>query len=369
MWRRIERLAEAFVGANFIGGRWHRVVLVTLFVGGIGLALGLYMSPYFSWQTETPFNSLVAIISVVGGFLVFVFANYVLTSRQGQSSRKYLAGIGALWLGLSLGLLGPALLTKPAWVLENEATSSRADSKETSGDSAGNQASKKLIFVAHGGGALGELTRTNSLEALSENLDYFELFELDFNLTSDGEVVCIHDWNGSARKMGFEEGGRRSFEEFVDQRASAPYTSCTLTDLQNWLAENPTKKIVLDIKENDFSLVLSKISEKLPKDQVVVQIYFPGDYASARELGFESIIWTTYRLGEESKQILEEYLPSFELEAITCPKAEVDDLETIARGAGLPLYTHAVNDLFEMSRLVELGADGFYTSFIRTRAD
>jgi arylsulfatase A-like enzyme len=50
-------------------------------------------------------------------------------------------------------------------------------------------------FVAHAGGGIKGRSYTNSLEALDENYRRgFRFFELDFNWTSDNQLVCIHDW-------------------------------------------------------------------------------------------------------------------------------------------------------------------------------
>ena len=35
---------------------------------------------------------------------------------------------------------------------------------------------------------------TNSMDALNENKDHYNLFEMDFSWTNDNELVCIHDW-------------------------------------------------------------------------------------------------------------------------------------------------------------------------------
>ena len=49
--------------------------------------------------------------------------------------------------------------------------------------------------IAHAGGQFNGATYTNSLEALDQNYEAgFRAFEIDLSFTSDGELVCLHDW-------------------------------------------------------------------------------------------------------------------------------------------------------------------------------
>ena len=50
------------------------------------------------------------------------------------------------------------------------------------------------MSIGHGGGRLDGVVKTNSYDALDANIHRFEVFELDFEWTADGELVCIHDW-------------------------------------------------------------------------------------------------------------------------------------------------------------------------------
>lgn len=44
------------------------------------------------------------------------------------------------------------------------------------------------------------MTYTNSIDALNENAALYDLFEIDLAFTSDWELVCIHDWDQSAKE-------------------------------------------------------------------------------------------------------------------------------------------------------------------------
>lgn len=51
------------------------------------------------------------------------------------------------------------------------------------------------IVIAHAGGAIDGNSYSNSVEAVTRNYELgTRLFELDFELTSDGAWVDAHDW-------------------------------------------------------------------------------------------------------------------------------------------------------------------------------
>lgn len=78
-----------------------------------------------------------------------------------------------------------------------------------------NQNTYLLPRIAHAGGGYNLLTYTDSLEALNANRNHYDLFEIDFNTTQDGEIVCIHDWEGSAaRSFGIKMTSAPTFAEF-----------------------------------------------------------------------------------------------------------------------------------------------------------
>ena len=73
----------------------------------------------------------------------------------------------------------------------------------------------QVLRIAHAGGGLGKRTYTNSYEALDSNTkNGFKYFELDFTFTSDGRLVCIHDWKVNFKlTFGIETERRLTLEE------------------------------------------------------------------------------------------------------------------------------------------------------------
>lgn len=57
-----------------------------------------------------------------------------------------------------------------------------------------------MKLIAHAGDGYREEMYTNSINALNTNKKNFDLFEIDFVTTSDGELVCLHDWELSSNR-------------------------------------------------------------------------------------------------------------------------------------------------------------------------
>jgi len=179
--------------------------------------------------------------------------------------------------------------------------------------------------VAHAGGAFGGRTYCNSIDALKHNIkNGFMYFELDFNFTKDGYLVCIHDWRGSFKStFGFEMDERPTLEEFEDLVRTTPnVTNCTLDSLTDWLRDNPYTYIVTDVKKDNLR-ALRIMSEKIPgfEKRIIPQIYQPDNYNSVKEMGYEQVIWTLYRYRGTDNDVLE-WVDRFKGPfAVTIPKS------------------------------------------------
>ena len=99
--------------------------------------------------------------------------------------------------------------------------------------------------VAHAGGGIRGKTYTNSLDALDQNIkNGFVYFEIDFSLTKDDQLVCLHDWKQSfKRSFGFETRGKTTLEGFeLLVKNKSEFKKCTLDSLSSWMKENQCLK-------------------------------------------------------------------------------------------------------------------------------
>lgn len=227
----------------------------------------------------------------------------------------------------------------------------------------------EILRVAHAGGGFSGLTYTDSLDALNFNKSEYNLFELDFVFTSDGHLVCLHDWEGSVRRT-FDKDFQETpptlavFNRYV--KANRKYKNCTFDSLVKWLNINPDKIIVTDIKDDNIK-ALAHIAKIYPdySKRFIPQIYFPEEYNSVKNIGYENIIWTLYRYGGDTKNILNN-AKSMSLYAITMPIFRADSglgLE-LKKRLGIRSYVHTINDSKELWKYKSLGIDEIYTDWL-----
>lgn len=142
-------------------------------------------------------------------------------------------------------------------------------------------------LVAHAGGAFEGRTYTNSIDALEYNYQKgIRAFEIDMIFSSDGRLVCRHDWSvGSYTR--FKQFYNRqepilSYDQFRNTPIMEKYRSMTAADLVQFIKKHPDCYIVTDFKhENSFIFrssvraLVDEIRAVDPKlvDRIVWQIY------------------------------------------------------------------------------------------------
>ena len=228
----------------------------------------------------------------------------------------------------------------------------------------------EALRVAHAGGGIHGETYTNSYDALDLNLGKgFTYFEIDFSFTRDGELVCIHDWDGSyKRSFGLEPAERPDLATFETLlRTHSKYKKCTLSGLSKWMRENPAARLVTDVKRSQVK-ALAMISEKIPDsgERVIPQIYQPEEFDRVKEIGFRSIIWTLYLYGGTDKDVLawtERFKKPFAI-AMSKGKAATSLPRELAK-KGIPTYVHTVNEAGEVKKFRDqYGVTEIYTDFL-----
>ena len=95
-------------------------------------------------------------------------------------------------------------------------------------------------FVAHAGGVASQRVYTNSLEAMEASAESgHTLLELDFNWTTDDQLVLIHDWDINVRELLDAESGPMSLEAFRATSSRWGLTHLTADDLLAFLGSHP----------------------------------------------------------------------------------------------------------------------------------
>lgn len=216
---------------------------------------------------------------------------------------------------------------------------------------------KDIDRVAHAGGGFNNMTSTNSIKSLNENLDKFDFFEIDFYFSKDKKLICTHNKNHK----------NLSIKEYL--KINLPYDLCTFDKLSFWLKENPDKTIITDIKDNNLD-GLEFITQNFANynKNFIPQIYKINEYKKVKKLGFDRIIFTLYRIDPNSiNDIFIEEISNLELFAITIPQNLV--LEGFANSIpnkNIPIYTHTINtNKKKIFYKYLLGVDEIYTDWLK----
>ncbi|MGB8602193.1 MAG: hypothetical protein WCD42_08355 [Rhizomicrobium sp.] len=208
--------------------------------------------------------------------------------------------------------------------------------------------------IAHAGGAIANQTYTNSVAALNINAAHYNLFELDFNFTADGYLVCTHNWAAPPTKP-------PTLHQFLLDQAHAAYPKCTIGTVITWLDAHPGKRIVTDVKDDNIK-ALSYIARHYPAyiNRFIPQIYFPHEYLPVRTLGYRDIIWTLYRYRWGGIFVLSN-LRSMHLYAVTMPLKRAYALPPLLNRMGIASYVHTIDAPAQWAELKHAGVAEIYT--------
>ncbi len=224
--------------------------------------------------------------------------------------------------------------------------------------------------VAHAGGAVNNITYTNSYEALESNIKKgFLYFELDFSFTSDGKLVCLHDWGDSfKRSFGFAVDKKTTLDEFESLvKEKSDFNKCTLEGLAVWMSNNSDAYIVTDIKGDNYK-ALKMILEILPdaERRVIPQIYSPENFQDIKRLGYEQIIWTLYRYSGTNKQVIDWVGKFYGPVSIAMPADRgMSALPMELRNRGILTYVHTINSEKQRDKYVDnFGVTEIYTDIL-----
>lgn len=229
-------------------------------------------------------------------------------------------------------------------------------------------------LIAHAGGGVHGRAYVNSREALDHNYALgHRFFELDFCWTADGELVAIHDWEGTWRALfpGARHDRAPTRAEFLAAAMLDGDTPLDLARLRAWLAGHPDAWIVTDVRGRNLEALQKMRRELGPEaERLIPQLYHPHTWADIRALGYSRVIFTLYATSLGSDALLD-FIRGAALFAVTVDPSRPDAERIIAETgkAGIPVYVHTFNETTDFERFRAMGVHGLYTDFLHPGPD
>jgi glycerophosphoryl diester phosphodiesterase len=222
-------------------------------------------------------------------------------------------------------------------------------------------------LIAHAGGGIDGEDYMNSLEAI--NLNYalgHRYFEIDFSWTADDELVLIHDWKKSYKRL-FKNHSEQAptAEQFLNMPMFMGHTPMSLKDLISWLKKHPDAHVLADIKDRNLDgLHLIKRLYPEANQQFVAQVFHPREYPEVRAMGFDRVVYSLYKIRIPTVEI-KTFIKEAELFglAMKAPHKQ-QDFEALLQTANdhrIFVYVQTVNDMDQWLTLKAQGVNGIYT--------
>lgn len=235
--------------------------------------------------------------------------------------------------------------------------------------------------IAHGMGAIGDLTTSNCLEGfLAQYEAGVRVFEADLRLTRDCQVVLRHDWWHADWQEGISWSNVPTREKFVSTPVLGKYTPLSFRDLLLLMEEYPDICVITDTKFTDSDVFTIQFDAMLADarelgltylfDRIVVQLYNTNMLAALNNIyRFPHYIYTLYQddfnrtekaLRERAAFCAQWGIEGITMEASLWKSAYAD----IAREYGIRFYVHTVNDREKARQLLEGGVAGIYSDHL-----
>lgn len=232
-------------------------------------------------------------------------------------------------------------------------------------------------IIAHALGEVDGRIGTNSKEALVESYERGQrVFEVDFQLTSDGCLVCRHDWDQMAAYT-LEQiyVGIMSQGEFLKTPICYYYTPLNIDQLLDLMMQYPDMYLVTDSKETDERSVRAEMRQMAQAvnragdsslwDRIVIQIYHDDMYDwVSEETPATNWIYTLYQIADPDCNHIGEFCKDRNIPVVTIAEDRVwGEYSDVFHSYGLKVYAHTINRLITMSVFTPR-IDGFYSDIV-----
>ena len=164
------------------------------------------------------------------------------------------------------------------------------------------------FIIVHAMGSIDGNTYSNSLEAFEANYARgHRFFEVDFNYTSDGELVLWHDWGKNQINSFWPAGYVPTKAEFTSSKIYDKYTPMCLEDLIALMKAYPDIRVFADTKnpntatvKKQFAQIVSTAKEICAEEvlhRFVVELYSKSMYNTVESVyHFDNYLFSLYNL-------------------------------------------------------------------------
>jgi glycerophosphoryl diester phosphodiesterase len=219
--------------------------------------------------------------------------------------------------------------------------------------------------IAHGGGSFHGYETSNSVEAVNQSIARgCSLIELDMELTLDGRIVMIHDWDRTTMNYyGKTFSQKLTKKQFDKLSVYGQLEVLDMDKLAEILKKNTAVRIITDTKGDNLELLRTlKMGYPDLTDRFIPQIYTYDQLESIRDLGFENIILTLYAMADPDMTQVAAFAREHGIYAVTTPDYMADKgYCRMLAAKGIVVYVHPVSDYETALDYIKQGAYGVYS--------
>jgi|LGVF01.2.fsa_nt_gb glycerophosphoryl diester phosphodiesterase len=235
-------------------------------------------------------------------------------------------------------------------------------------------------IIMHAGGAIDGVIYTNSIEAFNYNYSQGNtLFELDFVLSTDGELIATHEFEEELIGNGFSTINRPTLAEYEAIDIAGQYTGFTSSSLINILETNTDIEIIINTKDENYLLLFEKLVSDISEvdssllDRIIVYIDNFEMYDELEEIYSFSNYHLLEKIRDDREIVLPykiinfmEHRPKVTAFAVNRKNASyltnyhINKLNKL----GKQVFIYTINDYEEMEFYLNRGITGFVSDDI-----
>lgn len=232
-------------------------------------------------------------------------------------------------------------------------------------------------LVAHANGSANGVPATNSREAFVQSYARgLRVFEMDLNLTSDHQLVGVHDWSpATLAGLGLNLPPGKplppTYATFKRQKIHGKFTILGLPDVLHLLSQHRDAFLITDTKvpkgpdvTEAFTLIVKACKRTDPRllERIIPQIYNQPMLETIRSVyPFQSIIYTLYNSRDKDPQVVE-FVKRTGIRVVVMPtwRATPEFLKAL-NDCGVITFVHTINNREELDALKRIGVHGIYS--------